>query len=221
MNMRVNLIRESELRQPGRLNRVLVMRITVIGGIIVVILSVFFALSYIRNSRDALRHARARHKEIDPAYQDVRVLQEHLRSNRLLVEELKGWHAARVDWHKSLMDLRAIIPPSIQLTRLNVRGGLEMVHPPSWQKNAKPTPARNTKVRLDGLAVGEVADEVVVNFVRTLQSAPAFEPMMNYVKLLRLARMTTREGEEMKSVFGIEAVTNPRKMEEQKEPEKK
>ena len=196
MSIRVNLIREGEVRQPGMMNPKVIMRISLFGGGGILALIIVFVLFHVQGVKRALSHSRGRLRKIDPVYQDVRALQDDLRFNRALYAELQGWHNGRYEWHTQLKDIQDVVPPDIQLTRLTVKGGLRMIQPPAWDKKSKPTPARRFKMRLDGRAAGENGNEVVVRFVRTLRSAPAMEPLINSIKMATgLKRSMPRPGQ--------------------------
>jgi hypothetical protein len=208
MSVRVNLIRDDELRQPGVMNPKVLMRISIfsVGGILALV--IVFLLIHVGAVKRALSHARADFRKLDPIFQDVRAMQQDLEYDRTLREELDTWHTARFNWHEHLKSLPGVVPPTIQMTRLTVKGTVVVIQPPAWDKKSLPVPARKWTMRLDGKAAGERGNEVVVQFVRTLRAAPGLESVLHTVQLstgLKRTQMGT-DGT-VNWAFGIEATS--------------
>lgn len=214
MNLRVNLIHESEIRQPGLLTPRTILRVSAFAVVILVIAAVATALLRAQAVGRALRQAKARFRQVDPVFQDVRAVQRDLAFDQGLYKDLLLWAAWRFEWEKILSDLQKAVPPTIQLTRLTVRSTMFMIPPPKWEKKALPVPARKFSLRLDGRAAGERGDEVVLEFVRGLRQAEGLESLLESVRLATgLKKAPSRPGEPESWEFAIEAESAPRKME--------
>ncbi|MFH0878764.1 MAG: hypothetical protein V2A34_03540, partial [Lentisphaerota bacterium] len=144
-------------------------------------------------------------------------------TNKKLLTELKGWTASRIDWQGPLLELPEIVPPTIQLTKLNIWGTLETkeikskepVKPPVSGPPLKPVklfspPTRTFNIIIDGRATGDLADEVVVQFVKTIRQSSAFQPLLASIKLQGIRRETGGSEESDIRIFTIEALTIPR-----------
>ncbi|MBN1267973.1 MAG: hypothetical protein JXB04_00145 [Kiritimatiellae bacterium] len=214
MNIRINLIRENEIRQPGLMNPKMIMRMSLAALVGLIVLTIMLILLHVASVNRALSQARARHKKVDPVFQDVRALQQDLAFNQALLKDLQGWNKWRFEWQTILMDLQAAVPAPVQLTRLAIKSNMIMIHPPKWEKKALPVPARRFSVHLDGIAAGERGDEVVVQFVRSLRTARGLDTLIDSVRLATgLKKAPTRPGAEEGWMFAIEAESFPRKME--------
>jgi type II secretory pathway component PulJ len=222
MNLRINLIHEDELRYAGALSPVFILRISALALLALLALGIVLVLFHMGSVKQNLKQLETRYDDLKPVYEQVRTMQQHLAENKKILEELGGWRASRVEWSQSLMDLQAIVPPSVQLMNMRVQGSIIMVGAekkgPGGKK--KPgTPARRFKMDISGKVVGGQAEEVVVQFIRTLRSPDKFQPELDSVKLQRLQKESSRGSrspDETQFLFGIEALSTPRKMVKEK-----
>jgi hypothetical protein len=214
MTLRINLLRNDELRQAGALTHAFVMRVTLAIVIAVVVVGTGLIVLNMRNARKHMEQSRERFRQIDPLYQDIRAMQQDLTANRSLVEELGAWEHSRVLWSEALMDLQKVVPEAVQLSRFTIAGGFTVITGEKWE-NVDPVPARVFDMRINGQISGDFADAVVIQFLRDLKGAPGLEDIIKAVELQRgLQRQGNRGGEgETRWVFAIEVEGKERKME--------
>jgi len=238
MIYRVNLIRESELRYQGAVSRSFMFKA---GGITVGgLLGIFLLFSFLqyRTVRQNLSWAREQWAQISPIYNNVVAMQQDLAANQKILTELKSWNNSRVAWSQPLVEIREIVPLTIQLTRLNIIGSVELKEiklppPPAATAGDKKSPTekkaekakppalmfRRFNISMEGKASGELADEVVVQFVKTMSESPSFKPMLESIKLRGLRRedegaasASRDQPQASDRLFGIEATTLPKEI---------
>lgn len=225
-NIRVNLLKPTEARRQGIVGMKFAARVSIATA--VAILSVVGGLSFIKyetGKRD-LEAARAIWTIREPMYNKSLKMKEDLATEKRFQQELSGWHSSRIEWKPLLIELRKICPPSVQLRRLGIRGDLYIKQKPvvvpvdaePGTPAATPAPSLGQAMRwytitIDGKAVGDMAEDVVVQFVRTLGTDPLYKPIFEAPpKLNSLQRDTSQAGDQPSRVFTIEGVTQKREM---------
>jgi hypothetical protein len=202
MTVRVDLLKKSEFRHQGGASSVLIVRsLTILGVAACVLFSAGTVLRF-RAARRELISCRETWKQCEPVYNQLQAMKQDMATQRKLETELKGWEQSRVLWEGPLVELQEIVPPVMQLRRLAIEGRLETIllpapPPPPGDElgesdQAAPEPpkqlARRFHVFLDGKVVGEMAEDVVVQFVRVLSREKAFDGLLENVKLQSLQR---------------------------------
>lgn len=220
MKLRVNLLRPEEQRYQGpvSLRFALLIGAATFGAIALLVLAV--GLHAFFSVRGDLRAAREAWQTLEPRFNTITALQKAESENRMLLAELDRWGKLRTPWTGLLQELQRITPASLQLTRLVVRSEWVFVKPPAAVTSdgkeipLPAIPARKIYLSLEGRAAGELADEVVVTFVRTLRQSQGFEKLFESVKLQRLVRATAGGTERQTDrLFLIEGEFLTRKLE--------
>jgi hypothetical protein len=194
----------------------------------VVILLILGGLSFIRyetGKRD-LKNARNIWEIREPMYQKVLKMKEHVATEKKFQQELRGWHASRIDWKPLLIELRKICPPLVQLRRLGIRGDLLIKQTPAVEASdgeppapsAVPSPGlamRWYAITIEGKASGDMAEDVVIQFVRAFGSDALFKPIFQSPpRLNSLQRDMSQDGEQPNRIFTIEGSTQKREIRE-------
>ena len=230
MNLRVNLLREEELRYQGPVSRRFVIRATAstVGVVVFILLA---ALIHRQISLyQGMRWARSEWTRLEARYEAVKKMQAELSAHQGLMGELQQWNQTRQSWGTVLESLQAIVPDSVQLTRLTVRTDWEFVRPPAPAPKPAPEgevakaeeppkepvqlpaqPARRITVNMSGRASGDSADEVVGQFNQMLNRGAGFQNLFQSVKLQRMLKDASHSDEAV-YLFEIEAVGQQRKM---------
>ncbi len=220
MSLRVNLLKPEELRYQGPVSRQFI--ITLVGSALALIfvLGILVTIQRQYALSKNLSWAREEWIKVEPRYKKDQAEQQKMFDNEALLKELNLWGSTRLQWGSLLVELQAIVPPTIQLTRMAVRSEWVFKKPPAAAAAAEPapeaakgenatataepppapaaTPARKVEVTLEGRAAGELADEVVVQFVKSFRDAPAYQPLFEAVKLQRMLRDTAGKDTEDK-----------------------
>lgn len=134
-----------------------------------------------------------------------------------------------------LTGLAQMVPENIQFTRLTIESTIEKprISPaPAAAKQkdkgkdkdkekdkvaevkAPPTPpsTRRYTIRIDGLASGELSDQTVVDFVKTLRESPTFSDWVESVQLQGLQKAVTPDAGAEDRVFRIDLRTKTREL---------
>jgi hypothetical protein len=216
MKLRVNLLRDHEARYQGpvSLRFALIAGGSTIGTILLILIMV--AVHRHISTGHSLAFARSEWQRIEPQFKAVQKKQQQLRERQALRAELELWHSTRVDWHVALRQLQAIVPPTVQLTRMNLAGTWDFVvapaPPDNPDKKSPPVPARRFAVNLSGSAAGEMADETVVQFTRVIRDTVGLRGIFDTVRLQRMSREAGGDDQAGDRVFEIEITSPPRKL---------
>ena len=227
MSIRVNLLRPDEARRQGVVGVKFMIRVSI--GTAVSILLIVGGLGYMRyeTGKSDLAAARNIWALREPMYNKVLKMKEDLATEKKFQQELRGWQASRIEWKPLLIELRQICPPTVQLRRLGIRGDLFVKQKPvvtpvdgEAESTAAAAPSLGMAMRwytitMDGKAAGAMAEDVVVQFVRTFGSDPLFKPLFEAPpKLNSLQRDTSQGGGQPIRTFNIEGATQKREMKE-------
>ncbi|NCC52117.1 MAG: hypothetical protein EOM20_12990 [Spartobacteria bacterium] len=209
MSLRINLLQDEEIRHAGMLGEAFLLRIVVI--VVVCLLGLGIALSMlhansIRREMDGLQRL---YQQKDPIYQEVRAMQADIAENEGIRSEMEGWRTSSPDWGAYLMDVQKLVPDSIQMVRLSLRGEINMPRTKGSTSKAV-LPYREYRMTVDGISQGELADEVVIKFVRDLKEAPGLSEFLDAVTLQRIEKekLGGRDAVDMqRRTFAIQAVS--------------
>lgn len=226
MTARVNLLQPGEMRRQGAINPAFMFRaLALIGAVALVMLGALALLQY-RNARQRLFIARELWKAREPLYKRVQAMKADLATKRKLDLELQGWSASRIEWNVPLRTLQEIVPPVIQLRRLDVRGDLEIrtlkTKAAGKGEARKPegvpaeplagVPGRRFFLLIEGCAFGEQAELAVLQFDGALRQSAAFRALLESLRLQKVqAERDGAEGQGRRT-FTIEAATGRREM---------
>jgi len=215
MTVRVNLMKEGEFRRQGAVSGAFIVRISTISIIAFGVLFGLLAVIRYRIARSDLLASREIWEMREPLYNQIQSMKQDLALERKLQEELGGWERARVDWHAQLLELQKVIPGTMQLRRLSIRGESELIAAPVTKSKdgkkpeEKPagTPTRQYFITLEGKTSGEKAEDVVVSFVRVLGRTGSFQELVESIKLQSLQRDMSASGEQTDRRFSIDIVS--------------
>lgn len=221
MTVRVNLLKETEYRYQGAVSSLFIIRTSMATIIAFVVVFGSLGVFKYRTSRQELAAYRNIWSMREPLYNQVLAMKQDLAVFKKQQQELAGWGVSRVNWQWPLLEVQAVMPPSIQLRRLNVRGEVDMARRATPVErdeeggpapvSAGPVPSRQYYISLEGKASGKMAEDVVVQFVRTLGSAGTLKPLLQSIKLQSLQRDISSGGQGSRS-FTIEAASKKRDM---------
>lgn len=220
MSLRVDLMRPAEYRYQGPVSRKFVALVA--GGVLAVSVLLYASLEWVQRANLAKEVA-----QLSTAWNDMGPRYEVLKKQRAayahceaLQKELLPWNKTRVGWSDLLKELGAMVPESIQLTRLSVRCDWNMIKqiaPPSKDPE-KPSPqlpglpARRYFLTLSGRAAGEAGGDEAVRMVNQLKQSAGYSAVFETVKLQNLLRDTQANDLADRS-FSIEGVGPLRKLE--------
>lgn len=221
MKLRVNLLKEGETRYQGPVSLRFLVRAG--GGTIIAIIVLVVGIAIQRQvmlTRN-LKWSQAEWQRIGPRYEEIKKKQTLLTNYKGLLEELQQWGYTNTSWHEMLLELQKNVPESVQLSRLQVDGAWTFIKPPAVPpkegSTAPPrelpsTPARQITLTVAGKVTGELADEVVVRFTKSLEKSPGFDTLFDTMKLQRLFRDSGDAKRTDVRQFEIEGQSKARKL---------
>jgi hypothetical protein len=202
MNLRVDLILETEKRSASVINAKSVLRISyiilpvilflIIGGFV---LSVWQLNSNLKTLEDGLA--------IDGPKKDKALkLRAEFQENLVILEEVKGWQKSHLSFYEQLVGVQKEVPEKIQLQNLTIN------HTVILTNNA---PARVFTLSLSGKAFGDGAQSYVTQLENRLQKGPAFTNAMESAKVVLFKQPdNAADGNKSDRLFQIECAYKPR-----------
>lgn len=236
MNLRVNLLKEAEQRYQGPVSIRFLLRTGGIG--LGVLLLIFVALSMHGQFmlKRNLKAAKEEWVRLGPRYDEITKRQALLANYKGLLDELNAWGPTNAHMHEMLLELQKTVPESVQLLQLNIGADWVFIkpeqpkakppppkgeHPDPKAKKEKPPPkvalaaqpGRQAQLRITGRVEGELADEIVVQFMKALHKAPGFSTTIDSMELQRLYKDdSNRGGGGNWRQFEIQGTAKPRMM---------
>jgi len=195
MNLRVDLILESEQRSGSLLNKKFLLRAVAIVVPLAVLLLIFKEAGRALRLNGELTALTQQWKVIEPKQQQALRFMETYRWNLEIQKELEGWRKSRLDWHTQLVGLMRETPRNIQLQSLRVDQALQMVD--------NKTPARKFTLALKGKAVGVDAETAVKLLERRLREAPPFAGITTNVQVTQFGADPSKDAKKEDRIFEI------------------
>jgi hypothetical protein len=203
MNLRVDLILESEQRSGSIINLKSIMRVAsiVIPGIIIA--TICFAGLNSMKLKNKLKNLEQEMEVQGPRQQASIKLRNQLNRNISILEELEGWEAAHMNWRDVLLDIQKEIPDQIQLTALSIDQVLQHV---------KKVPARVFKLTLKGKAKGAFSEDNIIKLSDSLKTAKQFSEIIKKVDVWADID-NSKDADKNDRIFKIDCDLKPRKFE--------
>lgn len=197
MNIRVDLILESEQRSASVVNVKSMIRISSISvpAILLVIAASIVVNMMTLNSE--LKMLEGEMQAIGPKQEAAEILSKGFAVNREMLNELEGWHKSHIDWHEQLLAMQKEVPAEIQLSALRISHQFDLID--------KKIPARAFTVVLEGNTTGERAEFSVQRLKRGLEDSPALSSAVqkNGVEVSRYEAVTEKGAAKDDRIFQI------------------
>lgn len=198
MNLRVDLIMESEQRSANVLNVKSLIRISIlavpaiiIGTILVSSINVMHTKIRLKNLTDKWEIAEKRQAEARGMNND-----KALRNN--IKTEILGWKNTHIDWHTQLLALQRMASLNMQFTRLNISQKIELIN--------KKNPGRFFILDLKGIAVGADAETNVQSFIANIREMEVFSTEMDDVIINNFGESSEKGASKHDREFSIQCV---------------
>lgn len=212
MSVRVNLLKDNEIRHYRAVSRSFALRTGGIGLALLLILLVLMFGFRVMSVRSGLEECRAEWAELEPRFEKYQSLKNNLKVNEGLINELNQWKQLKQGLEGSLFRLQALAPESLQFTSMNLNGSLgaridrtQVGKGDETQEIVTVIPSRTFQLVLKGTAEGDLADAAVVQFVKTLRSDPDMSELWESVKLQNMVKK--KGASESTRVFTLEALS--------------
>lgn len=204
MNLQINFIQPAEIRSASVVSIKSLLQIGAVMVPLALIMVIVLAYVGYAEQRSALALLEGTWSSTELRQQRAQALGQQLQDRKSALNELLGWGESRVDWSAMLADLRAGVPPMIQIKALQARQALEV--------GADGHAQRNLRIILSGRCEGPAAEEKV----EMLRQALAVElPLREAVSEARVAafREDTEAGATPDDrAFQLEVDITPRSM---------
>ena len=174
MSLRVNLMRQDELRHPSGWDRADVIRLASVVGVVLVAAVIGLLVARQAAFRAQLRSARARWAVLQDRNAELVELRARMQRDEHLLAQLRAWQTTRVEWNRILGELPGAVPPIIQVTRLTMLGEIDVPRPAGPRADPADVgpPRRTHKLVLNGRVVGARADEEMEAFESQMSRVP-------------------------------------------------
>jgi len=175
MNLRVDLILESEQRSASLVSPRMALRIAAVTGPAIVLALIGLAAFSIFNLRSKVKLLEADWQLLEPRKNRAITLAERVTVNEEARAELEGWSSCHIDWNEQLSALQTAVPPNIHLSVLKIAQVLQLVDDID--------PARAFSLSISGKAVGSTAEADIQTLKDRLVTAPAFTAAVETVRV--------------------------------------
>jgi len=203
MSMRVNLILQSEQRNPSLFTPKLLLRILSFAVPALILMGAASLVMKVMGMGAECAKLEREWLKTGPKQEQAIKLTGQLNSNRRIRDELEGWHKAQMRWHGQLSALPRIIPAAVQLTELNVDQVLEATE-------KEKALARSFTMQIRGRAVGRNADVMVDEIEQNLRTISEFAPLVESVEVVSFMADTAKGASEDDRLFEIRCKFLPR-----------
>ncbi len=200
MNFRVDFILESEQRSASVLSLKFLKRLAavLIPGLVAVSLTLL-ALDTRRLAAEAAQRE-TEWRLLEPQKTQAESLMAELEREQNILNALQSWPESRVTVHDQFAALMTMIPPSIQLTRLNYDQADDL----SGSRSR-----RQIRMRMEGRAVGENSEARLQDLVDTLEQEEPFRSLVDQLDM-RGGRDTAADAGPHDRTFHIDCQYEPR-----------
>ena len=172
MNLRVDLIHETEQRSALPISIAFMVRTLIFTVVAALALTVIIFGKQMRDVTEQLHWVNEDLNKIQPQHDQQVALSTNLNRQKIILTELEGWKSARIPFSGQLLAIQELAPPSIQLTELRIERVVLTV-----DKKA----VRVFKLLIKGRASSARADAEVDKFRQNLTKHPAFQPYLQEI----------------------------------------
>ena len=197
MNLRVDLILESEQRSGSIVNPKSVLRIVAI--LIPLILVGLFVQQFLTAARlrREMENLSLTWDTARPQQEKARQMIEGFQAQGDIRKELQGWQLSRIRWNEQLIGLVRVVPENVQLFSFSMNQSQRLIE--------EKTPARAYTTSMRGKAVGPTAEMSIRALERRLASEPPFEDVVAAVTVPEYGADTSPGASRDDRVFRIDS----------------
>lgn len=195
MNLRVDLILESEQRSASLISRKSLIRIVSIVIPAVIVLLVTLQVMRLLAVKNEERAVEARWLTTEPLEKKAGELAGVRRANDALLAELEGWSKSRISWNEQLLALTSVVPTNMQLTELRIGQTFQVIQ--------DKVPARVFGMNLKGMSYGTEAESSVKKMEQTLSQDALFSNLIRRVEVPMYGAANTEGANKDDRIFEI------------------
>ena len=202
MNIRIDLLRDSDRRYQGPVSKLFIMitsAVTVVIALVAMDMYYMFDVSLLERN---IQTAQGVADEIQPRYKELGELQASSVKQSKVIDELEGWKNNRIAWHPILVEIRTLTPDTIQLIRVENRDLLLEEKIKKDGVNVK-VPYQEFKLHVSGKAYGDDGESTVVNFVQAFSDSDVLRTSIKAATLQSVRR--DQKDDTVSRLFDIDA----------------
>lgn len=169
MNLRVDLILETEKRSASVISAKSLLRMLAILVPVILVVVIGVQIAQLMSLKSECNNKKLELKEKEPKKKEALELSDRLNSNRVMLNELKGWKNSRIDWYKQLVALQKEIPQSMVFETLRLTHAFD---------KADNVPARLFTLSVRGRTYGDASVDSVQLVKRQLTIQETFSKVM-------------------------------------------
>jgi hypothetical protein len=204
MNLRVDLILESEQRSASMFNLKSLLRLVVIAiPSSIIALFLFSSIGLMSLKRD-VKLLQDENEIKQPKVTRADALSVEVAKNESMSKELAGWHNSALDWHTQLVAIMKATPEEMYFETLRAS------HAFQTENNI---PARTFSIVMTGKSKGKYSEDNVLKMKRTLTISDFFAIYMDPPKVPVFKQDPSAKAKDSDRIFRIECSYKPRKME--------
>lgn len=201
MNLRVDLLLDTERRSSSVLSARSVVRIgSIVVPLVLAVGLLFFGMSLYRTIREASM-LDARWKEMEPRSKDAARALAGFQTNREIVQGLQSWRNARLPLDEQMLGLMRLVPEEAQLLRLTISHSVAVTNK---------LPARMYAMTLQGRVTGANAELRVKEMETRLTALPPFAGATRKAEVLQYSADETQGAGKDDRLFQIACQYAPR-----------
>ena len=198
----INLLLESERRSSSRISPQFIVKVAASVLLLVLALAVVFVLWGSSAARQYRAFAEQEKKQTEPVYRTVNAMRQELNDLQNITNSIETWARTRPDWSALLLGIQAVVPETIQLSRMTASESVTVVDG---------VPMRALSVYLKGMATGSSAETDVQNLEKSLREKPPFKEIMESAQVKQFEAGKT-EKERNARLFDMECRLKPMKL---------
>jgi hypothetical protein len=204
MNLRVDLLLDSERRSSSMLSLRSIIRIgSIVGPIALVVFLLLGGMAFFRTVHE-VNMLESRWKEMQPRTKEAARCLADYQVNREVVKSIEGWRRSRLAVHEQLLGLMRIVPPEVQLLRLTLLQDVTV--------GSNKVPGRVFSLNVQGKATGASAELRVKETETRLLGMPPFAGLMQKADVVQYGADVTQGAGKDDRVFQIACRYAPREI---------
>ena len=205
MNLRVDLILETERRSASVLSLKGFVRIVLIVIPLVILLLIGNEIMDLMTLRNEVNAQETEWRMAGPKEKKAGELAVQYQLNLAMRKELDGWRNSRLDWHQQLSAIMTETPTNVQFQSLSVGHAFQLIE--------DKTPARVFSMELRGRASGADAEAGVRQIEHRLTQGPAFSNLTRKVEVPQYGADAAKGADKNDRIFVITCGYRERKLE--------
>ncbi len=204
MNLRVDLILETEQRSASMFNAKSLVRLVVVLVPSLILIAFLISFAGLLSLKNTAKQMDTELEIKQPKVARADALSVEVAKNERMEKELAGWRTSSVDWHRQFVDLMKITPKGMYFESLRVSH--------SFQTEKKLPPSRKYSVTIAGKSKGANSEDNVLLLKRSLTVSEFFSKCMNPPDA-SLKQDPTQGAKKTDRIFRMECNYKPRMME--------